>query len=114
MTTNLTDLLRKIVWENGGFLTAADIAELTKLDKLRQILVRCGACRFTCAVQDVTFLTGIITRDGTDYVRDISLLASDEAYSLTPPTQSTSDWLEESCGGAYDGFHVSSDADSGL
>lgn len=120
MTTNLTNLLRNVVWVNGGFLTAANIAELAKLDRLRQVLVRCGSCRFTCAAQDVTFLTGIITRENSDHVRDISLLASDAAYALTPPNQSKPvgrderEWREESCGGVYDGFSVSSDADSGL
>jgi hypothetical protein len=35
-----------------GFLRGpADTAELIKLDRFFQVLVRCGGCRFTCSVQ---------------------------------------------------------------
>jgi hypothetical protein len=82
----LIELLSKIVNKQGGFLTAEDIAKLTLLDRLRNVLVRCGSCRFTCPVQCVRHLTAIIARDGADYVRDVSLLASDEAYGLVQPS----------------------------
>lgn len=112
---NLTDRLRKIVLEQGGFLLNDDVTALATEDRLRLILVRCGNCRFTCAAQDVVWLTGIVKRDNSDYVRDISLLASDAAYKPSPPKQEPPvEWREEACGGAYDGFTVSSDADSGL
>lgn len=117
---NLTDRLRKIVWKQGGYLLNEDVTALATEDRLRQILVRCNNCRFTCAAQDIVWLTGMIKRDNSDYVRDISLLASDAAYKLSPPNQdapvgrNAGEWREEACGGAYDGFTVSSDADPGL
>lgn len=81
----LIKLLSKIAHEQGGFLLQSDIHQLAELDRLRQLLVRCGNCRFVTAAQDVGWITAIITRDGTDYVRDVSLLASDAAYSISPP-----------------------------
>jgi hypothetical protein len=78
----LIETLSKVVNEQGGFLLRADIAEIASLDRLRPVLVRCGACRFTCAAQDAQHLVDIVTRENSDYVRDISLLASDEAYGL--------------------------------
>jgi hypothetical protein len=57
-----------------GFLKDCDLPELAKLDRLFPCLVRCGGCRFTCAAQDVYHLTGIITKEGSDHVRDISML----------------------------------------
>jgi hypothetical protein len=132
----LIELLSKIVNKQGGFLTAEDIAQLALLDRLRNVLVRCGSCRFTCPAQCARHLTAIIARDGADYVRDVSLLASDEAYGLVQPSAPAprsvdpvqtdadlmdlilggqeSSWREGDCDGVYDGFSVSSDADSGL
>lgn len=54
-----------------GFLTEADMPELIALDRLCPVLVRCGGCRFTCAVQDVDHLVACISAGG-DYVRDVS------------------------------------------
>jgi hypothetical protein len=139
----LIETLSKVVNEQGGFLTKEDIAGLARLDRLRPVLVRCGACRFTCAAQDVAHLVHIITREDSDYVRDVSLLASDEAFSLralkakTAPAPTKPDpiqtevqyldailgtarlvgsaqWDETQCGGTWDGFNVGSDADPGL
>lgn len=92
----LRDLLRNIVINNGGFLTSfSEEAELANHDRLRQVLVRCGNGRFVCAIQDVGHFRGIINRDGQDYVRDVSLLASDRAilgdYSATTQEVSTSE-----------------------
>lgn len=61
----------------AGFLTERDI-ETIKRDpatRLAQVLVRCGGGRFQCAAQDVDHFIEIITRDGADYVRDVSLPA---------------------------------------
>lgn len=57
-----------------GFLKDCDLPELAKIDRLFPCLVRCGGCRFTCAVQDVSHLVGIIEASGREYVRDISML----------------------------------------
>ena len=126
--------------------------ELIKLDRLCPVLVRCGACRFTCAAQDCAHLLECIAAGG-DYVRDVSFPvgASDRAASwvagqsftdvnsaklgtfLQPkgathalkPAHSTGyvdawtreargDFNEGDCGGVFDGFGVTSDADPGL
>lgn len=56
-----------------GFITSPTLlAELVTLDRLHPVLVRCGACRFTCAAQCVEHLIRCIELGG-DYVRDISL-----------------------------------------
>jgi len=57
-----------------GFLKDSDLPERAKLDRLFPCLVRCGGCRFTCAAQDVSHLVGIITKEGSDYVRDIAMI----------------------------------------
>lgn len=60
-----------------GFLTAEDVAVIAADDRTRltQVLVRCGGCRFACGAQDVTRLIELVTRDGAEYVRDVSLIA---------------------------------------
>lgn len=79
--SELQQLLKKIISpEQGGFLTAFDVQALARMDRLRQVLVRCGACRFTISADSFDHIAGIIERDGTDYIRDVSLPASDAAY----------------------------------
>ena len=87
--SELRQLLTKIVGpDQGGFLTAFDVQALARIDRLRQVLVRCGACRFVISADSVDHMAGIIDRDGTDYIRDISLPSSDGAYrgDYTPVT----------------------------
>lgn len=66
------------------FLSIEDCAALEKIDRLLQVLVRCGNGRFVCAVQDVKHFIHIINEHrqkvfgddimkGGDYVRDVSL-----------------------------------------
>ena len=134
---SIKTLLQTIVNEQGGFLLQAQIEELTKLDRLRNVLVRCGNGRFTCPVQDAPWFIEIITAQGQDYIRDVSLLASDDAHRgvwrlhsfegecrPTPaprpaerklgPFPAHTQFKEECCGGAFDGISVTSDADPGL
>ena len=140
----LETFLRRIMSENGGFMRDDDIAELAKLDRLRQVLVRCGNGRFVTAADSVAHFVGIIEREhgddfepGSDYVRDVSLLASDPCYrgdyrpctttgmsttykpakaiaASRKPDPYVNNFREEDCGGAFDGFSVTSDADPGL
>lgn len=119
----LQDTLKRITSnEQCGFMTMDDVAELAKEDRLRQLLVRCGGCRFMCAAQDVAHLAGIIDASDSDYVRDISLPAGDAAHrgderpakSGFPKDNYVHRFREEDCGGAFDGFGVVSDADPGL
>jgi hypothetical protein len=62
--------------ERMGFLNEDDIRALSADNETRltKCLVRCGGCRFICGAQDVAHLIGIIEREGSDYVRDVSLL----------------------------------------
>lgn len=56
-----------------GFLKPRDVAELTEVERLRPVLVRCGCGRFSCPAQDAQHFIDIITAEGSDYVRDVSL-----------------------------------------
>jgi hypothetical protein len=56
----------------AGFLTDADIEFIGKFAPHHPILVRCGYGRFTCPAQDAAHFIAIITKEGHDYVRDIS------------------------------------------
>lgn len=63
----------RVVRERFGFIDASETARLAALDvsRLWQVLVRCGRCRFICAVQDVEFLIAAVEKNG-DYVRDVA------------------------------------------
>lgn len=63
-----------------GFLTKSEVADIRAFDRLRQVLVRCGMCRFRCAVQDLEHLEKCIVAGG-DYIRDVSLPIGDEIYT---------------------------------
>ena len=140
----LEALLRRSAVDYGGFLPDELIEDLVTLDRLRQVLVRCSECRFVCAAQDVAHLCGLIDgAGGTDYVRDVSLLATDPAFKgfyrpVTPVTPSdrpkTTSYKPArtfqaaprairatvpafdpaQCGGSFDGWNVTSDAGPGL
>lgn len=131
--------------KNCGFLNSADVAVLASCEssRLRQVLVRCGACRFTCAAQDVAHLLRCIDAGG-DYVRDVSLPTIDPAMQaerqakqaaapfvqgdgvklsarpgpiaeINPDAPRTFCGFDENdCSGAFDGNTVTSDADPGL
>lgn len=118
MTAPLPALLAKIVSpEQGGFLTLEDIRALATLDRNRQILIRCGACRMVVSADSVEHVCGIIDASETDYVRDVALLSSDPAFAPAPKPapplpkrpQPVACWNYEA--DTYDCF---SDADPGL
>ena len=137
---SLMELLGKVKDKQGGFLLKEDVTELAKLDRLRQLLVRCGQGRFLVAAQDCLHYCEMVDTHATDYVRDISLPSSDSLYrgeyrnytddyhadfvmpkpqprSVTvkvAPAKHAVEFREECCGGVFDGFGVVSDADPGL
>lgn len=86
----LQSFIQRINQQSYGFLRDTDMPELIAVDRLCQVLVRCGGCRFTCAAQDVAHLVKCVEAGG-DYVRDVSFPV-----------------------GAFDGNQVTSDADPGL
>lgn len=59
----------------GGFVRQDQLSRVIELDRLAQMLVRCGCCRFVAPAQDVPTLTRYVTAGG-DYVRDVSFTAS--------------------------------------
>lgn len=138
MTLALANL---ILSKPFGFVTDADLPQIIALDRLVWLLVRCGAQhgRFAAPAQDIPQLIATIEATG-DWVRDVSFPSCliDEARAfqaanppplpehararlhahvakvLRNPKHSLDDFNEADCGGAFDGFTVSSDADSGL
>ena len=76
---SLSRILNKIKSQDG-FLNDTDIDALKEHDRLRQVLVRCGNGRFTCAVQDVKHFCEIIDASAADYVRDVSLPTTDPIW----------------------------------
>jgi hypothetical protein len=130
----LTDLLKRIE-ANGGFLNESTLKELAASDRLRQCLVRCNGCRFVAAAQDVAHIIGLLESTGKEWCRDVSLPAGDPIWRDDYTTNATDElhrpmrqynarreqemavrthFNEADCGGAFDGFTVTSDADPGL
>jgi hypothetical protein len=68
------ETVRRAREQQGSFLTDADLTLLAEHDRLRPVLVRCGGGRFTAPAQDVRHFAAIIAAEGTDHVRDWSLL----------------------------------------
>jgi hypothetical protein len=65
---------QKLLKEKMGFITSKEEEEsLIREDRLQSVLVRCGGGRFSCPVQDLNHFISIISRDGKDYIRDISV-----------------------------------------
>jgi hypothetical protein len=125
--------LQQFIRDNP-YLTDKTLPELVKLERLAQVLVRCGGCRFVCAAQDVGHIVAALENAG-DYVRDVSWpVGSADKYSSWQPENMPEsikriyvaratpqprrnpreDFNEAACGGTWDGFTVGSDADSGL
>lgn len=66
---------KKIMDECCGFLTTDQIKTIAETDRLKKLLVRCGCGRFIAPAQDVMHFIEIIQREGSEHVRDVSLLA---------------------------------------
>ena len=61
----------------GGFLAEDDVTALAAhpVSRLWPCLVRCGGGRFVAPMDQVRHFIGIIERERSDYVRDVSLPA---------------------------------------
>jgi hypothetical protein len=79
--------------QSHSFLRDTDLPALIALDRLCQVLVRCGGCRFTCAAQDVAHLVKCVSAGG-DYVRDVSFPVGsfERAASWQPEPTYTDAW----------------------
>ena len=95
-----------------GFLTTADLPELVAYDRLRLCLVRCGGGRFIAPAQDVPHFVDIITREDSDYVRDVSLYFAEGERIPPRPFVTPRQTLPPPFDGGPDYGH--SDADPGL
>ena len=73
-------VIKNAARNNMGFFSPEEIAIIATGDRLHQILVRCGACRFTAPAQDISHLIKCIEAGG-DHVRDVSLPAGDPAFN---------------------------------
>ena len=60
-----------------GFITERQLQIIAAdpATRLRLILVRCGGCRFLAPADQCQHVIDIITREGSDYVRDVSIPA---------------------------------------
>lgn len=67
-------IIEKIKKEQMGFITLEQLEVLVEEKPHVQVLVRCGNGRFVTPAQNVKWFCDIINKEGTDYVRDISLL----------------------------------------
>jgi hypothetical protein len=127
----------------GRFLTDKTLPELAAIARLCPVLVRAGGCRFICGAQDVDHLERCL-KAGGDYIRDVSLTGDSDRFALgwIPEKAAYVDtgregigssrgivrthnpavgtWTpaphfnEADCGGVFDGYQVTSDADPGL
>jgi hypothetical protein len=66
----------RVTRDRFGFLLDSDVAQLAACNRSRLwlLLVRCGACRFLAAAQDVAHLCRCVEAGG-DHVRDVSFPA---------------------------------------
>jgi len=64
---------QKILQERCGFVTEAEVEEIAKQEPLKLLLVRCGCGRFLAPAQDVKHFIGIIEKEKSDYIRDVSI-----------------------------------------
>ncbi len=71
---DFTDIIDRIKTEYQGFIVSDDImAKLVAKHPFQRLLVRCGGGRFVVPAQDADHFMKIITKEGSDYVRDVSL-----------------------------------------
>ena len=81
--THINDKLQMIYAQNrdlaikidaqGGFISQDDVEALIKVERLMPVMVRCGGGRFTTAIQNLNHFSNIIEKEGSDYIRDVSL-----------------------------------------
>jgi len=67
------NFINKKLKENMGFITEKELSQIINENRLQPMLVRCGGGRFVCPAQDVQHFIDIIQREGTDYIRDVSI-----------------------------------------
>jgi hypothetical protein len=66
-------VIQTAIKEKCGFITEAQLPAVIAEDRLQMIIVRCGNGRFVCPAQDVAHFIAIIEKEGSDYIRDVSI-----------------------------------------
>jgi len=66
-------IIDKIRAEAGCFVRDTDLPGIVAESRLQPLLVRCGSGRFSAPAQDVQHFITIIEREGSDYIRDVSI-----------------------------------------
>lgn len=76
-------LLAEVLGERMGFVTKAELAVIAASRDYGGImmLVRCGSGRFLARAGEASHFVDIVTREGSDYVRDVAISA-DQADRL--------------------------------
>ena len=79
------DDVYRLARQSCGFLSAEHVAILAAdpLERMRNVLVRCGAKRFICTAQDTASMIEMVESQD-DYVRDVSIPASDPFWRVAP------------------------------
>ena len=72
--------IRECMEQQGGFVRDVDLPAVIAEDRFCPLIVRCGSGRFTVPAQDCAHFVAIVEKEGSDYIRDISILAG-----YTPP-----------------------------
>ena len=104
-----------------GFITCQELDYLVERHRLCLLVVRFECGRFICPAQDLSTFLEPLEKAGL-HLRDVSIAPADleEARkvwrNLRPQGRHSTQvpFNEADCGGAFDGFTVSSDADPGL
>lgn len=68
--------IQRKVLDQYGFITSDDLPAVISHDRLVMLQVRCGGKRFTAPAQDVPALIESVEKNGSDYIRDVSLTSS--------------------------------------
>lgn len=61
--------------QNHGFITEDMMPKIVELNRFEMVLVRTGGGRFIVPAQNADHFIAIITREGSDHVRDVSFPA---------------------------------------
>lgn len=79
-TSNAKDIVLAAWTQRFGGVTLAEVNALARDQhfRLTPVLIRCGGCRMTVPANQVAAVVGIIEREKSDYVRDLSLVGWSE------------------------------------
>jgi hypothetical protein len=65
--------IQDVLKDRYGFITEKDFSKVAAENRLQPCLVRCCGGRFIAPAQDVEHFIKLIGKDGSEYVRDVSI-----------------------------------------